>query len=520
MKEYLDRLGLSLYHDLLQYELTKIALEATTTQEVLNIIKYGQREVVYADSVNNFPATGEDDYIYVDTTTGLTYEWKNNEYSLKTLDLSDQQSDWNENNTSSIKYIQNKPTVYNLSEIQNIIKYGQADVSELTDEQKAALEEAQSQSSGYAKTIDLDEYGKTINYDSNTNMIQLKNGNTVLSQFSAAAFIQDGMVSDVEVKNVTISGEPTKCLVITFNSDSGEQPIAIPVSDLFDPNNYYDREEIDEIKDAISIDVSDNNAKDFVEIAGLKWATKNIGANDITDAGLYFQWGDITGHADASDTNFDWINYRFGISAELTKYNDTDNKKVLDLIDDAASSIWGGSWKIPTKAEIEALLEATNAQWTSDYEESGVAGLILTDKTDNTKKLFFPAVGKYSEDDLTAGGFYWTSELDGTDVTKSTLLTFSSEGQDIDVTDIRVLGLPIRPVINVSEHKQLGSTITEEERAAWNNKADKGEMSGYVTTQTFETYKDNWTDKERTISASLNDLNKRIIELEEAIANI
>ena len=45
--------------------------------------------MVYADSVNNFPATGEDDYIYVDTTTGLTYEWKNNEYSLKTLDLSD-----------------------------------------------------------------------------------------------------------------------------------------------------------------------------------------------------------------------------------------------------------------------------------------------------------------------------------------------------------------------------------------------------------------------------------------------
>ncbi len=31
---------------------------------------------------------------------------------------------------------------------------------------------------------------------------------------------------------------------------------------------------------------------DFVEIGGKKWATMNIGAESITDTGLYFQWGD------------------------------------------------------------------------------------------------------------------------------------------------------------------------------------------------------------------------------------
>jgi hypothetical protein len=46
------------------------------------------------------------------------------------------QTDWSENNINDKAYIKNKPTVYNLSEIQNIVKYGQADVSELTDEEK------------------------------------------------------------------------------------------------------------------------------------------------------------------------------------------------------------------------------------------------------------------------------------------------------------------------------------------------------------------------------------------------
>ena len=38
---------------------------------------------------------------------------------------------------------------------------------------------------------------------------------------------------------------------------------------------------------------------DYVEIGGLKWATMNVGANNITDAGLYFQWGDTQGYTAA-----------------------------------------------------------------------------------------------------------------------------------------------------------------------------------------------------------------------------
>ncbi len=36
----------------------------------------------------------------------------------------------------------------------------------------------------------------------------------------------------------------------------------------------------------------------YVEIAGIKWATMNIGAIDPTKAGLYFQWGDTQGYTE------------------------------------------------------------------------------------------------------------------------------------------------------------------------------------------------------------------------------
>lgn len=68
-------------------------------------------------------------------------------------------------------------------------------------------------------------------YNSTTKMIELKHGNTVLATIDATAFIKDGMVSDVSIINGS--------LVIAFNTDSGKQPISIPLTDIFNPSNYY-----------------------------------------------------------------------------------------------------------------------------------------------------------------------------------------------------------------------------------------------------------------------------------------
>ena len=75
-------------------------------------------------------------------------------------------------------------------------------------------------------------------YDSNSKKILLKNkANTTLAEIDATAFIKDGMVSKVEVSNGN--------LVITFNTDAGKNPISVPISDIFDANNYYTKTEAD-----------------------------------------------------------------------------------------------------------------------------------------------------------------------------------------------------------------------------------------------------------------------------------
>jgi len=83
------------------------------------------------------------------------------------------------------------------------------------------------------------------------------NGSTVAT-IDAKPFIKDGMVSNVEIKDVTIGGESVTCLVITFNTDAGKQEIDIELSDIFDSKQYYKKSEVDEKIATLSGDVEDN----------------------------------------------------------------------------------------------------------------------------------------------------------------------------------------------------------------------------------------------------------------------
>ena len=78
------------------------------------------------------------------------------------------------------------------------------------------------------------------------------NGNE-LGSINASEFIKDGMVSDVKIDNDN--------LVIAFNTDSGHDEISISLSDIFDPNNYYIKEDVD---DALKLKTDDNEFKTFV----------------------------------------------------------------------------------------------------------------------------------------------------------------------------------------------------------------------------------------------------------------
>ena len=86
---------------------------------------------------------------------------------------------------------------------------------------------------------------------------------------------------------------------------------------------------------------------DYVDLglpSGTLWATKNLGATNVTDDGLYFSWGNTDGHAAGSGYNFSNDNYNASAGAELTG-NITDTN-------DAAHVSKGGIWKMPTKEQF------------------------------------------------------------------------------------------------------------------------------------------------------------------------
>lgn len=91
-------------------------------------------------------------------------------------------------------------------------------------------------------------YADAVKYDTNTKYMKFYHGGTggtEVYSFDASPFLIDGMVQNVEIKDVTISGESVTCLVISFNTDAGKQDINIPIADIFDASNYYTKDEVD-----------------------------------------------------------------------------------------------------------------------------------------------------------------------------------------------------------------------------------------------------------------------------------
>lgn len=107
--------------------------------------------------------------------------------------------------------------------------------------------------SGKADATDLAVYADAVKYNNVSHYVEFYHngtGGTKVFEYDASPFLIDGMVSNVEIKNVAGSGT---CLVISFNTDAGKQDINIPISTIFDASNYYTKAETDnEITEATS----------------------------------------------------------------------------------------------------------------------------------------------------------------------------------------------------------------------------------------------------------------------------
>ncbi len=189
----------------------------------------------------------------------------------------------------------------------------------------------------------------------------------------------------------------------------------------YDTNVIYDSEKITVIFTKVELESSSDVIREFVDLgltSGTLWATTNVGADNPQDIGLFFAWGDTEGHGSdpADDYMFSWENYKWGevsgYDTFFTKYCSdssrgkdgfTDGKFELDPEDDAAYVNWGNEWRMPSKQQLDELLN--ECTWTlatigdmTGYEVKGPNG----------NSIFLPTTGWRIDDMLLEGGAYWS----------------------------------------------------------------------------------------------------------------
>ena len=180
----------------------------------------------------------------------------------------------------------------------------------------------------------------------------------------------------------------------------------------------------------------------------VKWANMNVGAESPEDYGNYYAWGET-----AAKATYDWGNY-FDTNDggnTFTKYNNEGGKTVLAPEDDAARVHWGGSWRMPTKAEWQELIDNCTWTWTM---QNGINGYKVTsNKAGYTDKfIFLPAAGLRYDSDLNDVGsysFYWSSSLNENYSYCAWYLFFYSDSHDLSYNE-RLVGQSVRPVLQPS----------------------------------------------------------------------
>ena len=207
----------------------------------------------------------------------------------------------------------------------------------------------------------------------------------------------------------------------------------------------YNRVILNTTTDNVTIDYS------YVDLglpSGLKWATRNIGATSESDYGDYFMWGSTTPNT-ASQCNWSTAPFNNGSSSyDNTYFNSVKGtvcpNGILAKEYDTATQIMGGDWRMPTRDDLQELLNNTNHVWVTINE---VNGWKFTSKT-NGNSIFIPAAGYCSNGSEQYVGRYgnvWTSSLDNTNLYMALDLEFDTSDCNVTNND-RCNGQSVRGV--------------------------------------------------------------------------
>ena len=163
----------------------------------------------------------------------------------------------------------------------------------------------------------------------------------------------------------------------------------------------------------------------------VKWATCNVGASSPEAYGSYFAWGETTEKETYTKENSKTYGESYG---DISGYSEFD----------AARANWGSSWRLPTKAEFQELIDNCTWTWTT---YNGKKGYKVVSKKNNNS-IFLPAAGYRSGSSLDLageGGYYWSSTPNESYTSGAYRLGFAGGSRDVG-WDNRCDGQSVRPV--------------------------------------------------------------------------
>lgn len=177
------------------------------------------------------------------------------------------------------------------------------------------------------------------------------------------------------------------------------------------------------------------NGHEWVDLglpSGIKWATCNVEAYSSSGYGRYYAWGEITPKLECTVKNSKTYGKYFNNISGNPQY-------------DAARANWGGSWRLPTKAEMEELIN--RCTWTCATNNSHKGYYV---KGPNGNSIFLPAAGWHHESSyefIENSGYYWSAEPYGNNYSHAYCLYFKTDGHTYDVRwNFREYGRSVRPV--------------------------------------------------------------------------
>ena len=125
--------------------------------------------------------------------------------------------------------------------------------------------------------------------------------------------------------------------------------------------------------------------------SGILWAAYNHGAYSGSTPESYYAWGELE-----TKDSYDWRTYRYSTpdynpkgGGSIIKYNNTDNKRILESVDDVMTQLYGPDYSIPTLNDVNELRNGTDVLWVTNYNGiSRLNGYKLMKKSDHSIYIF------------------------------------------------------------------------------------------------------------------------------------